>query len=61
MLKFLELFNKHGCPCDWINIPTVQDARENVLVFIIEEMEIAGLIIADMKNKIKSFSTESDN
>lgn len=58
MMKFLELYHKHNCL--WNHRTDKyknKDARENALASIVKEMEISGLTIADLKNKIKTVRT----
>lgn len=58
MMKFLELYQKYDCLWDYrTDKYRNKDARENALGCIVKEMEIPGLTIADMKNKIKSIRT----
>lgn len=58
MLKFLELYHKHDCLWNHrLDTYKNRDARESALGSIIKEMEIDGLTIADLKNKIKTIRT----
>lgn len=58
MLKFLELYQNHDCLWNHrLDKYKNRDARESALGSIIKEMEIDGLTIADLKNKIKTIRT----
>lgn len=58
MLQFLELYQKHDCLWNYrLEKYKNKDARKNALNSIVKEMEISGLTIIDLKNKIKTIRT----
>lgn len=57
-LKFVDLYHKHDCLWNYrMEVYKNKDARENALSLIMKELEMNGLTIADIKNKIKTIRT----
>lgn len=57
-LKFVDLYHKHDCLWNYrMEVYKNKDARENALSLIMKELEMNGLTITDIKNKIKTIRT----